>query len=156
LVAPDPIIQSQGEVSSGQDFCTFQALECFIPLSPSSSPSLSMRLLILSDLHREIWCQSRAWAVGDEALNPFNSIDLSISQPDVVVLAGDIDVGTRGVRWADEKFPVLPVIYVHGNHEGYGHNIDTLAKEITSASASTGHIQHLNRGEQIIGHVRFL
>jgi len=35
---------------------------------------------------------------------------------DVVVLAGDVGVGTQGVQWAMECFDV-PVIYVAGNHE---------------------------------------
>jgi hypothetical protein len=47
-----------------------------------------MRLLILSDLHREI---RREFAP---------RIDLSISHPDVVVLAGDIDLGARAISWA--------------------------------------------------------
>ena len=115
-----------------------------------------MRLLILSDLHREVWCQPRTWAVGDEARDPFARIDLSISRPDVVVLAGDIDLNTRGVGWAHEAFPSLPVIYVHGNHEGYGHNMDTVVQEITLASQATGHVHHLNCGELIIDGIRFL
>ena len=115
-----------------------------------------MRLLILSDLHREVWCQPRTWAVGDEARDPLARIDLSISRPDVVVLAGDIELNTRGVEWPHEAFPMLPVLYVHGNHEGYGHNIDTVEHEIALACQATGHIHYLNRSELIIDGVRFL
>ena len=115
-----------------------------------------MRLLVLSDLHREIWCRPRTWTEDDVARCPFARIDLSVSTPDVVVLPGDIDVGTRGIAWANEKFAPLPVVYVHGNHEGYGHNIDTMVQEISSTCASTGHVHHLNQREQVIGNVRFL
>jgi hypothetical protein len=38
---------------------------------------------------------------------------------DVVVLAGDIDVGCNGVAWAAEHFPTSTVLYVLGNHEYY-------------------------------------
>ena len=115
-----------------------------------------MRILVLSDLHREIWRQPRTWSLDDQEQDPFYRIDLSISRPDVVVLAGDIDVSTKGVAWAHETFTDLPVIYVHGNHEGYGHNIDTVVDEITLASQATGHVHHLNRGVLIIDGVRFL
>ena len=66
-----------------------------------------MKVRILSDLHLE-------FAV---LLPP--SIDA-----DVVVLAGDIGVGLDGLAWARNSFPGVPVIYVPGNHEYYGHDIE--------------------------------
>ena len=65
-----------------------------------------MRLLILSDLHREVW--------GDTPVG----IDLAVSRPDVVILAGDIDNGASCVQWAERTFPGIPTLYVSGNHEG--------------------------------------
>lgn len=114
-----------------------------------------MRLLILSDLHREVWYPAtktycEGWA------DRFPQIDLAISRPDAVVLAGDIDLGARAVAWADEAFAGLPVLYFHGNHEGYGHNLDEVQDEIQVACKATGHVHHLNRGEVVIGGVRFL
>ena len=47
-----------------------------------------MRLLILSDLHHELW--------RDQA--PI--IDPSISKPDAVILAGDINTDAKAVAWA--------------------------------------------------------
>lgn len=47
-----------------------------------------MRLLILSDLHHELW--------RDQA--PI--IDPSVSKPDAVILAGDINTGAKAVTWA--------------------------------------------------------
>lgn len=45
---------------------------------------------------------------------------------DVVVLAGDIDNGTDGMRWAQRAISDRPVLYVIGNHEAYGKNLDLL------------------------------
>ena len=38
----------------------------------------------------------------------------------MVVLAGDIDRGIKGVVWARQAFPGIPVLYVAGNHERFG------------------------------------
>jgi hypothetical protein len=42
------------------------------------------------------------------------------SDADIVVLAGDVHVGVRGIEWARRSFPLCPVVYVPGNHEFYG------------------------------------
>jgi predicted MPP superfamily phosphohydrolase len=60
-----------------------------------------MKILLLSDLHRE-----------------FGKIRIDSGEADVVVLAGDISVGSEGIVWAANEFKV-PVIYVAGNHEFY-------------------------------------
>jgi len=103
-----------------------------------------MRLLILSDLHHEIW-RERA---------PI--IDPSRSMPDVVILAGDIDLGAKAVQWADKNFPDIPVLYVHGNHEAYGENLEEVLDDIYAACAETDHVHFLNGDEFILGKVRFL
>ncbi|MCJ8153004.1 metallophosphoesterase [Chryseobacterium sp. SSA4.19] len=61
-----------------------------------------MRIQIISDLHQE-----------------FGVVDLSFDKADVVVLAGDINLGTKGTEWIKAKIPGKPVIYVLGNHEYY-------------------------------------
>jgi Icc-related predicted phosphoesterase len=72
-----------------------------------------MKLHTLSDLHIEF--------------KPFNP---PATSADVIILAGDIHVGTKGLNWAKENFGDKPVIYVLGNHEYYGQafpkHIDTL------------------------------
>lgn len=74
-----------------------------------------MRILVLSDLHRELWSASDASRTHFlEQSQP----DLGTCKPDVVVLAGDIDTGDRAVQWAAESFSGTQVIYVAGNHEG--------------------------------------
>ncbi|WP_312706863.1 metallophosphoesterase [Stenotrophomonas sp.] len=112
-----------------------------------------MRILILSDLHLELWREAPKQA---KELMAAVQPDVDVSRPDVVVLAGDIDVGDRAVAWADRTFPNLPVIYVHGNHEAYGQKLDTLKGRLAEACSATGHIHFLDKGELVIGNVRFL
>lgn len=112
-----------------------------------------MRILILSDIHAEVWREAPREA---QSLLSATHPDLSKSMPDVVILAGDIDVGDRAVIWADENFPGLPVIYVHGNHEAYGDKIDTLKVKLADSCAATGHVHFLDRSELVIGGIRFL
>lgn len=108
----------------------------------------TMRLLILSDLHLEVW--------GDAT----PAIDLAQSRPDVVILAGDIATGSDAVAWAARTFGALPVLYVHGNHEGYGHQLeqmqDAIRKACTKANAKGASIRLLNQEAVIIDGVRFL
>ena len=72
---------------------------------------------------------------------------------DVVVLAGDISTGTRGVVWANATFSV-PVVYVLGNHEFYGHKLDRLVQQCMDAAAP--HVHVLERRSVEIDGVRFL
>lgn len=78
-----------------------------------------MRLYVVSDIHIEF----------EEFLPP--DVDA-----DAVVLAGDIGVGTSGVEWAGEHFPGLPVVYVPGNHEYYGHDIGIVDRLKAAAPAN--------------------
>lgn len=103
-----------------------------------------MRLLILSDLHHELW---REFAP---------RIDPSVSQPDIVVLAGDINTGGRAVEWAATNFAGIPVLYVHGNHEAYGSSIEDMQKHIRQACETAGNVHFLNCDEFLFGGVRFL
>jgi predicted phosphodiesterase len=103
-----------------------------------------MRLLILSDLHLEAW--------GEHAPR----IDIEGSRPDAIILAGDIHTGTRAIAWADRMFPELPVLYVHGNHEGYGERLDSVRIGLEDMSARTGHIHYLDSTELVMGSMRFL
>lgn len=65
--------------------------------------NLGMKLHILSDLHLE-----------------FESFTPPKTEADIVVLAGDIHVGKKGIDWARANFPDKPVLYILGNHEYYG------------------------------------
>lgn len=79
-----------------------------------------MRIRILSDLHRE-----------------FGHAALPAATADVVVLAGDIDRGARGVAWARMEFPGVPVLYVAGNHEHYDERIGRLHEKLREAAAGS-------------------
>lgn len=95
-----------------------------------------MKLLIYSDLHLE-----------------FVDFQPPATDADLVVLAGDISVRSRGVGWANENFS-CPVIYACGNHEFYKGHIDrTLAKMRDAAAA---HVHVLDNQTLIIGGTRFL
>lgn len=73
------------------------------------------------------------------------------SRADVIVLAGDIHVGTRGLDWARSTFTGKPVIYVLGNHEYYRHAYPKLARLLIAAAAGT-HIHVLeNRAVTLEG-----
>lgn len=96
-----------------------------------------MRIRAYSDLHLE-----------------FASFDPPPSDGiDVVILAGDIDVKGRGLKFAS-TFP-CPVIYVPGNHEYYGGAIPRLTDKFKAAAQNTN-VHVLDRDEVIIGNTRFL
>jgi predicted phosphodiesterase len=103
-----------------------------------------MRLLILSDLHHELWREQAP------------VIDPAASRPDVVILAGDIDRGGNAVAWAERVFAGIPVLYVHGNHESYGENLEDAQQTIQAACLASKNVHFLNRGEYRRGGIRFL
>jgi predicted phosphodiesterase len=97
-----------------------------------------MRIRVLSDLHLEYF---------DWEPPPVDA--------DVVVLAGDIHVGDRGLRWAREQFPRTPVIYLAGNHEFYGARLQELSATLRETGNQLG-ISVLDGDEVVIGNTRFL
>ncbi len=103
-----------------------------------------MRLLILSDLHLDLWQDDGP---------PF---DLANSRPDAVVLAGDIHKGSRGILWAARVFSGIPVIYVAGNHEFYDANLETVLAGMAAAAGQTANVHFLDADEVILNGIRFL
>jgi len=95
-----------------------------------------MRIHILSDLHNE--------------LHPFRPARV---EADVVVLAGDIDVGARALHWARQAFDG-PVLYVPGNHEYYGGHLELTRRAIRMAADER--VRVLDFDEAVLGGVRFL
>lgn len=89
-----------------------------------------MRLWILSDLHLEL---TRAWDLPAPDARP---------EYDVLVVAGDlVPKMERGVKWLLERVTDRPVLYIAGNHEGYGCDIDrTVEKARDAAAGSNIHI----------------
>ena len=74
---------------------------------------------------------------------------------DVVVLAGDIGVGTAGIEWARIAFSRREVIYVLGNHEFYDHDWVTLLDAARKAAAGSN-VHVLEDAEFKFGDVTFL
>lgn len=95
-----------------------------------------MKIRILSDIHL--------------GFGPFEPPRMDA---DVVVLAGDIGLGVRGVEWANEAFQV-PVVYVPGNHEFYLQEIGSALNAMRRAAAEHVHVLS-NDSVEICG-VRFL
>jgi predicted phosphodiesterase len=96
-----------------------------------------LRVAVFSDLHLEI-----------------RPLDPPRVDADVVVLAGDIDNGTRGIEWARDAFSGR-VVYVPGNHEYYLGDLQVTARELRS-TASAANIDFLDCDARVIDGVRFV
>lgn len=97
-----------------------------------------MKLHVLSDLHAE-----------------FAPFDPPETGADVVVLAGDVSTGVRGIDLIRGWFPDRPVIYLAGNHEYYRESIPRHTEKLREAARDAG-IHFLENDAVEIGGVRFL
>lgn len=79
-----------------------------------------MKIQIISDLHQE-----------------FGMTDLSFDNADVVIIAGDVNLGTKGIDWIKSRISKKPVIYVLGNHEYYKGSYPKTLNKIRVASENT-------------------
>jgi Calcineurin-like phosphoesterase len=94
-----------------------------------------VRIRLLSDLHLE----QAGWTP-------------SPGEQEVLVLAGDIDHGMKGIEWATTHFK-CPIVYVPGNHEyDYG-DLTALRAQFAELQAP---VHVLDNGGIIIDGVRFL
>lgn len=102
-----------------------------------------MRLWIMSDLHIEL---TRGWVLPSGDARPYF---------DVMICAGDlIQKAERGVKWLLERVPDRPVLYIPGNHEFYGCDIDRTVEKAKEAAAGTN-IHVLQDDTVRIGDVTF-
>ncbi len=103
-----------------------------------------MKIQLLSDLHNEYYRRD---------VPP----DIALINSDVIVLAGDVDVGLEGLRWAAAEGLRLqkPLLYIAGNHEFYHHDISLLDEMRAFAEVSEG-LYFLENDEVVIEGVRFL
>lgn len=84
-----------------------------------------MKIQILSDLHLEFGY----------------SCSLKFDQADLIILAGDTHIGTKGIEWVKKYIPTKDVIYLLGNHEYYkGSYPKTLHKIQEVALGSNIHV----------------
>ncbi len=97
-----------------------------------------MKLRVFSDLHLEF----QDWHPPPAAA-------------DVIVLAGDIHVGTEGLDWARARFPSGPILYVPGNHEYYGFEMEAALRDLRRRARELD-IQLLDGDTAVIDGVRFL
>jgi predicted phosphodiesterase len=74
---------------------------------------------------------------------------------DVVVLAGDIGKGLKGLEWGREAFPDVEVVYVAGNHEYYGGALPHLTDKLRARAAELD-VHFLENDAAVIGGVTFL
>lgn len=97
-----------------------------------------MKIHILSDLHLE-----------------FSAFVPPVVESDVIVLAGDVWLGIRGIAWARQTWPDKEVIFVLGNHEFYRSEVNRENEEMKKAARVYG-VHVLNRDEVVIDGVRFV
>ncbi len=116
-----------------------------------------MRILHMSDLHMEM----ERWRLSlpgwqdflrrhrDARRHPLRGpllMDVR-ERIDLVLLAGDIHTGLRGIVYAEQLADYFnaPVVYVAGNHEYYHHYIDVLQPALHKAAAhSKGRVHFLD------------
>lgn len=96
-----------------------------------------MKIQVISDLHRE-----------------FGFMDISFDNADVVVLAGDINLRTKGIEWIKSTIKNIPVIYVLGNHEYYKGYYPKTLKSIQELAAGTN-VHVLENKSVVIDDVTF-
>ena len=102
-----------------------------------------MKIHILSDLHLE-----------------FAKYDVLALDVDVIVLAGDIGVGMKGLEWAEKLLSRTKarIIYLAGNHEFYHQDINSLRTKMKEhcAGLESGRLHFLDDDEVVIDGIRFL
>lgn len=97
-----------------------------------------MKVLILSDLHLE-----------------FHHLNINDCQADIVILAGDIHLRDKGLRWAMSTFTDTPVLYVLGNHEYYGSAYPKLVNKLKIIAKDT-HVHILERDTFCLNGIKFI
>lgn len=100
-----------------------------------------MKIQLLSDIHIE-----------------FGFRTIAKTDADVIVLAGDIYLGEKAIRWIGEEAQEhqKPLIFVAGNHEFYKGEYHQVIDDMSRAAAQYEHVHFLNTDELVIDGVRFL
>ena len=96
-----------------------------------------MRVQIISDTHLE-----------------FGNRDFDFSNADLLILAGDIHTGEKGLAWISERVQHIPVLYVLGNHEYYKHAYPKLIHKLKESAQGTN-IHVLENDAITIGNITF-
>lgn len=104
-----------------------------------------MKIFYASDIHSEFVRYPELPRFGDDA--------------DVIVLAGDIGVGAQAMSYVNAvatDYPQANIIWVAGNHEFYGGEIDTRLDEFRRFAQSQSRVHFLENSKIDIEGVRFL
>jgi Icc-related predicted phosphoesterase len=96
-----------------------------------------MKIQVISDLHQE-----------------FGYTELSFAGADVVVLAGDVNLGVKGIEWILSTVKDIPVVYILGNHEYYKGSYPKTLRKIQELSQDTN-VQVLENRSVVIDDVTF-
>lgn len=91
-----------------------------MPRTQLFTECVEMKLQLFSDLHLE-----------------FGDFSPESKSADIVILAGDIHIGTKGIEWALAQQFGCPVLYVLGNHEYYGQKYPGLIQKLKTAAEGT-------------------
>lgn len=97
-----------------------------------------MKILILSDLHLE-----------------FQEFHIPDTDADLIVLAGDIHIGRRGLLWIAKEITDRPVLYILGNHEYYTQAYPKLLDRLKEEAKETN-VRILENDRFIFNDVTFL
>jgi len=96
-----------------------------------------MKIQIMSDLHQE-----------------FGFVEQSFEGADVVIFAGDVNLGVKGIEWIKSVIADIPVIYVLGNHEYYRGSYPKTLRQIQEAGDGTN-VYVLENKSVMLGDVTF-
>ena len=93
-----------------------------------------MKLQVLSDLHLE---------------EEKGAFQIPETDADLIVLAGDINQGTRAIPWLKEKTE-KPVVYVAGTNEYYGQICPELKYKLEKACHSNFNYTRIIKDEKLV------
>lgn len=110
-----------------------------------------IKIHVLSDLHNEFIKNNK---VREDHLWKG---EIPETDADVIVLAGDIDVGVEGVKWAvsESKRLSKPVLYILGNHEFYNYEYNSMKENIKLIAKDTN-VHVMDGDEYVLNGVRIL
>jgi predicted phosphodiesterase len=116
-----------------------------------------MKIQILSDVHSELLARYDNLSLPSGSKYRQWNGTIPDTDADVIVLAGDINIGARGVEWAIQESDRLqkPIIYVAGNHEFYNREYHSTLKQMRDTTNGTN-VHFLECDELVINDVRFL
>ena len=70
---------------------------------------IRLKIQIISDLHLE-----------------FGNMSVPLVDRDLLIIAGDLDIGKKPIKFINEQLKISPVIYILGNHEFYNQDYDEI------------------------------